>query len=673
MSSTARDRTVDVVIAGTLALLPLLPTGPTYFGWRWPWALEATFLAAAALAVLIALTIHAPAKSGSSPRRLQQIVARGYLTWLIPMVGAMSIGLLERNPADLALFRIQAEGEGLMSRLAAPMNQAADPLYPLRVGLTVLEGGLMFLLLTTVLRRTAAPRRRAQAAVAGCLAGMTIVSVVAVVQYVTRANLHPYWVNLNPNLTRSHATLDDPNALASFLVLGIGLAAGVAWASNSLRRRVLALGAAALACGALVTTVSRGGVAALGIAAVIITAVLPNRVIDTGRHLRGLRLAGRGVLMAGAIAVFAWGIAFAVLPKHTTTSAPETPVQALLQTVDPRQPVATLLKGRHLLWDAGLDLVTEYWIAGAGLGQFPRFVRGYPGAGGAENAHNYFLQVFAEGGIVAFAGLLALLGSIAWAMYRSIRRGDPATARFGLGLSVGLVAFVLTWLTGHPLLTLSNQLWFATVLAVGLAAAGTWRAVDDRTTVEPDAASLESGTRTHSLATGGPRAFAGPAWLLVVVLITLAASGSRALDVVRAGARKPYAVGVYGWEAAPPTDAWPGTAFRWTRGHAALREPVDGKVLQLPVFLARPDIDRQAVVVDVNIAGVAVPPLRLTTNGWHVHTYDLAALLGDDGWQLQRAVTIELTVHPTVVPARVGPSSDTRELGIGVGALRWQH
>ncbi|HJR58767.1 MAG TPA: O-antigen ligase family protein [Vicinamibacterales bacterium] len=671
MSSTVRDRTIDVVIAGTLALLPLLPAGPTYFGWRWPWALEAAFLAAATLAVLVVLTIRGRVEAPSAPRPLHQVVSRGYLMWLIPIAGATIIGLLERNPPDLALFRIQAEG--LMSRLAAPMNQAADPLYPLRVGLTVLEGGLMFLLLTTVLRRTDAPRRRAQAAIAGCLVAMTIVSVVAVVQYVTRANLHHYWVSLNPNLTRSHATLDDPNALASFLVLGIGLAAGVAWASNSLRRRALALGAAALACGALLTTVSRGGVAALGIAAVFITAVLPDRVIGTSRHLRGLRLAGRRVVMAVAIAVVAWGIAFAVLPKHATTSTPETPVQALLQTVDPRLPVSTLLKGRHLLWDAGLQVATEYWIAGAGLGQFPRLVAGYPGAGGAENAHNYFLQVFAEGGIVAFAGLLALLGAIAWTMSRAIGSSDLATARLALGLSVGVVAFVLTWLTGHPLLTLSNQLWFATVLAVGLAAAGSWRAVDDRTAGAPDAASLESGTRTHSLATDGPRAFAGPAWLLVVVLITLAASGSRALDLVRSGARRPHAVGVYGWEPAPPSEAWPaGTAFRWTRARAAVREPVGGRTLLLPVFMARPDIDMQAVVVDVTIAGVAVPPWTFTKNGWHVHTYDLAALVGEDRWRSQRTVTVEFRVRPTVVPAQAGPSSDTRELGIGVGALRWQ-
>jgi hypothetical protein len=32
---------------------------------------------------------------------------------------------------------------------------------------------------------------------------------------------------------------------------------------------------------------------------------------------------------------------------------------------------------------------------------------------------------------------------------------------------------------------------------------------------------------------------------------------------------------------------------------------------------------------------------------------------------------VEFTVVPPVVPARIGPSEDRRELGIGVGDVRW--
>ena len=141
MRPTVRDRAVDLAIAGTLALLPLLATGPTWLGLQWPWALEAVFLIFATFALLVVLTTRAPAESASHPRHRQRLVARGYLIWLMPVVAAMVIGLLERNPLDAHLIRIEVDG--LLGRLAAPMDQTADPFYPLRVGLTVVEGGFM--------------------------------------------------------------------------------------------------------------------------------------------------------------------------------------------------------------------------------------------------------------------------------------------------------------------------------------------------------------------------------------------------------------------------------------------------------------------------------------------------------------------------------------------------
>lgn len=67
-----------------------------------------------------------------------------------------------------------------------------------------------------------------------------------------------------------------------------------------------------------------------------------------------------------------------------------------------------------------------------------------------ENAHNNFLQVLTELGIVGFVPFLWVLGSVAWAVIRSWRSGRPSAA--AVGGAAGLAAFVMTWLTGHPLL-----------------------------------------------------------------------------------------------------------------------------------------------------------------------------------------------------------------------------
>jgi hypothetical protein len=67
-----------------------------------------------------------------------------------------------------------------------------------------------------------------------------------------------------------------------------------------------------------------------------------------------------------------------------------------------------------------------------------------------ENAHNNFLQLLAELGIVGFVPFVWVLGAVAWSVVRSWRAGRlPAAA---VGGAAGLAAFFLTWLLGHPLL-----------------------------------------------------------------------------------------------------------------------------------------------------------------------------------------------------------------------------
>jgi hypothetical protein len=131
------------------------------------------------------------------------------------------------------------------------------------------------------------------------------------------------------------------------------------------------------------------------------------------------------------------------------------------------------------------------------------------------------------------------------------------------------------------------------------------------------------------------------------------------------------AAGVYGWEEASEPSPFSETAFRWTKGRAAVREPVRGRVLSLPVYLARPDLDRHPVNLRVSVNGIVVPRATLTTNGWHVLSYDLVALLGPARWSELRAVSLRIEITPTVVPAEVGQSDDRRVLGVGIGGVRW--
>jgi O-antigen ligase len=540
------------------------------------------------------------------------------------------------------------------------MNQAADPVYALRVGLTAVEGGVMFWVLSAVLARTSRPGERARMAALGLVVGLALVSAVAILQYSTGANLHQYWVRMNPNLRRSHATLEDPNALASFLVLGIGLAGGLAWSAPSRRRQLILWAVVVVACVALVTTVSRAGLAALAIAVLVVVALLPVQYAGAGAIWRAVRRVARGTSLVLLAAGLTWAVAAVALPKQPPAPPPATPWEAVLQTVDPRQPLEHVLKRRYVIWEASLALVRSHPLSGGGGGQFPRFLASYPRADGPENAHNYFLQVMAEGGLIGFMSLLLLLASIVLAVTPSLRGPDQSRCRLAAGLATGLVAFVLTWLTGHPLLTLSNQLWFAAVLAVGLTA------LERPSPAEamPPARRLSGALRMVVL----HRAFVPTACLVILI-----AAAPGAVATARETGLQRHAAGVYNWEPAPPLDSGPGeTRFRWTTGRAVLREPVRGAVIEVPIYLARPDISTRVVTVAITIAGAPVTPPTLLKNGWYVLTYDLVTLLGEPRWKASQVITLEFVVRPTVVPARLGPSNDTRELGIGLGAVRWR-
>jgi O-antigen ligase len=96
-----------------------------------------------------------------------------------------------------------------------------------------------------------------------------------------------------------------------------------------------------------------------------------------------------------------------------------------------------------------------------------------------ENAHNNFLQILAELGVVGLVTFLLLIAPALRPAWRSSDSGSEAVALAG-----GLVAFLLTCLLGHPLLVDHVRAMFFLVLGMAAGAdaasttaihAGRWR------------------------------------------------------------------------------------------------------------------------------------------------------------------------------------------------------
>lgn len=120
-------------------------------------------------------------------------------------------------------------------------------------------------------------------------------------------------------------------------------------------------------------------------------------------------------------------------------------------------------------------MLQESPLVGIGLGQFyqrsgefssPALLAVFPRAQ-HENAHNNFLQILAETGLIGLAGFLWLLFAAVHTALKPLGRG--ASDGVAWGAVAGLTAFLLTCLGGHPLLTreAASAFWLVLGLAAG--------------------------------------------------------------------------------------------------------------------------------------------------------------------------------------------------------------
>jgi O-antigen ligase len=271
---------------------------------------------------------------------------------------------------------------------------------------------ILFLIVYTAVRE----RKHATWVAWAWLAGATFATVPAML------NPPEYQDDLT---VRISGTIGDPNELAALLVAGTVFAGVLAAITKEPTLRIAAGAAVVLFLGGIVYTVSRGGLVALGVA--LIAACLM-----AGRW-RGRALAVATVAVVTMVVYFA---SFAGL--------------------DARDRVTTVEggSGRTDIWKVGWRMVEDKPIQGIGSGNFPISSIHYllePGVLERDEfiidtpkvAHNTYLQVLAELGIVGLSLFLAIIAfSIRCALHAArwfARHGDSQMELVARGMVVALV------------------------------------------------------------------------------------------------------------------------------------------------------------------------------------------------------------------------------------------
>lgn len=263
------------------------------------------------------------------------------------------------------------------------------------------------------------------------------------------ASLYTVATFVSQDLSRAVGGIGDPNYLVLYLTIPLALSLGLFQAERSALLKIL-LGFSLLTL--LVATIlsfSRGGF----IAVMVILVLWLLKSQDRKK-----------------IMTFLIGIAVAVLA--VSSFLPAVPLQSWLQRISPQAALQDAGAGRFYIWRGGLDMFLAHPLFGVGIGNFlyryPEYSSYDPRGPQQRVAHNTFLEVAAEQGMV---GLLVFL-SLLWVTYRYLRTAAIAaqerrlyfTAHLAKALQLGLLGFLAGsfFLTAH----LSKSLWLLFGLAV---------------------------------------------------------------------------------------------------------------------------------------------------------------------------------------------------------------
>lgn len=258
--------------------------------------------------------------------------------------------------------------------------------------------------------------------------------------------------------SRLVGTIGDPNELAATLIAAMALAAAVgAGAPRGSGTRIAGVIAVGICFSAFMLTGSRGGVIAMGFALVALLVVAAR---------------SRGRVAIGVLAVALLGTAF------YTTLAPEH-VRERITTTLPGDERA--LGGRQTVWKVGWRMATDQPARGVGVGNFQtasihyalepgRALRTEEVIDKPEVAHNTYLHIWAELGLVGLALFAAIVGGCFAAAGRAIRIFSSAGQRRLAEISKGVVVALAGLLAAYFFISeqFSHQLWLLLALCPAL-------------------------------------------------------------------------------------------------------------------------------------------------------------------------------------------------------------
>jgi O-antigen ligase/Tfp pilus assembly protein PilF len=256
-----------------------------------------------------------------------------------------------------------------------------------------------------------------------------------------------------PTVPKVHDVSDHPNILGMTLVLAMPFYVLAVYRTRAAWLRIFWGVLLFAALWAIFLTLARGAWVGAAVAVALtvagIAAVRGDWTVETARRSLG-RLRARPSLVAagGVLLLLVVALAVALLAIRWNVR----PQWLFRQSISPRQDV----------FDAGVSIFRDHPLFGGGPGTFAQLYPQYSGEFPihAIHAHNGFLQLADDTGVVGLAALAALLLTLGWMLWRSYRRGSTEQRLLAVTCAAALTGFAV-----HNLVDAAN-IWKATLVAM---------------------------------------------------------------------------------------------------------------------------------------------------------------------------------------------------------------
>lgn len=273
----------------------------------------------------------------------------------------------------------------------------------------------------------------------------TILALLGIYQYVTGAEIKREWVDTANNAglhTRAYSIFGNPNIFAEFLVMVTPLTVALFWETKRDGKKTFYIVLFLLQVIALLMTMSRGGWVGLAVAALVFVFFINKRLL-----LFGIPIMAGGALLLPSSVLSRFLTIFNFADSSTSY--------------------------RFKIWEITEQVIHDHFLVGVGLGHqpfkyvFETYIRTMP----IFHAHNTYLEIFAELGLVGFLVFIFFIFSL-WGMGVHYLVGSRSRFRkiFGSALLASMAGLLVHGMFENILyLTkITTTFWILTAFIYGL-------------------------------------------------------------------------------------------------------------------------------------------------------------------------------------------------------------